>query len=567
MLRAAAIGGSGLAAAALVGCGDDDEAPDEEATQAPGTGTAPASGAAGYPTNITDTGGTPQPGGVLVQAVTWDVGPMDPTKSAAGGTIGPSRGVYQGVLRFVSGPKADPFKIDIEGDLAESWQQSPDGMTTTFKLHSGVRWQNLDPLNGRAFTAADVKYTWERYAASGAQSVYFQAVDRIEAPDDSTVVVHMKQPSPDFLTPIASRYLLIHPRELVDDGTIETRAIGTGPMILKEASPAQRVVLERNPDYFRGAVHLDGVEHRIMADANARTSAFRVGQVGHAQSIAGTLREVESLTAAVKDVQVIMTPATNTYFAISFNLNDPRFTDVRVRRAMSMAMDREAIVQVVYQGAGASVPSIPWLYVVDSEPAYTDPIYGPYWQYQPEQAKQLLQAAGAESLEFDMKYYNYSDVGNSLPDQQIVDQYRQVGITLKPVATDYNEFNSQWTTGKNEVASDGWLANGFTADNFFHNTLHSKAPGNRYTINDPQIDEWAEQQSRELDPAARREIHRKIWDRVQDQQWRIDKPYNDGFDVLQPWVRGVSFTGPLLINYSFTEMTASGQMERAWLDK
>jgi ABC-type transport system substrate-binding protein len=213
------------------------------------------------------------------------------------------------------------------------------------------------------------------------------------------------------------------------------------------------------------------------------------------------------------------------------------------------------------------VPSIPWLYVADEEPEYSDPIYGPYWQYQPDEAKKMLEAAGVEGLDFDMKYYNYSDVGNSLPNQQIVDQFRQVGITVRPVATDYNEFNSQWTTGKNEVASDGWLANGFTADNFFYNTLHSAAPGNRYTIKDAQIDQWGEEQSQELDPEARRELHRKIWDRVQDQQWRVDKPYNDGFDVFQPWVRGVSFTGPLLVNYSFTEITASAQMERAWLDK
>jgi ABC-type transport system substrate-binding protein len=471
------------------------------------------------------------------------------------------------VLRFVSGPAADAFGIELEGDLAESWQEAPDGMMTTFKLHSGVKWQNVAPLNGRPFTAADVKYTWERYAASGAQSVYFQAVDRIEATDDQTVVVRMKQPSADFLTPIASRYLLIHPRELVENGTIEHQAVGTGPLILKEALASQRVVLERNPDYFRGPIHLDGVEHRVMTDANARTSAFRVGQIGHAQSITGTLRELESLEGAVEGLQIVMTPATNTYFAISFNLNDPRFTDERVRRAMSMAMDREAIVQVVYQGAGASLPSIPWLYVADEQPAYSDPIYGPYWQYNAEEAMKMLQAAGAESLEFDLRYYNYSDVGNSLPNQQIVDQFRRVGITMHPVATDYNEFNSQWTTGKNEVAMDGWLANGFTADNFFYNTLHSSAPGNRYTIKDAQIDQWAEEQSRELDPEARREIHRKIWDRVQDQQWRVDKPYNNGFDVLQPWVRGISFTGPLLINYSFTEITASAQMERAWLDK
>jgi hypothetical protein len=83
----------------------------------------------------------------------------------------------------------------------------------------------------------------------------------------------------------------------------------------------------------------------------------------------------------------------------------------------------------------------------------------------------------------------------------------------------------------------------------------------------PRIDEWADAQSSELDAQKRKEFQRKIWDRVQDQVWRVDKPAAKGYEVLQPWVRNVSFTGPFNANYSFTELAAPSQLERAWLDK
>ena len=219
LLRGALLGGAGLAAAALIGCGDDDDddaavAPVATATQAAAATEAAApdepEGLVTPAGNVIPlqfpepAGATPKPGGVLKQAVAWNVGPIDPTVSAAGGTIGPGRAAYNRVIGFVSGPDADPFKIEFRPELAESWERSEDGLSYTFHLNDGVKFHNVDPLDGRDFTSGDVKYAWDRYAAGGAQSQYFTAVSSIEAPDDLTVVVNMKSPQPDFLTPIAS---------------------------------------------------------------------------------------------------------------------------------------------------------------------------------------------------------------------------------------------------------------------------------------------------------------------------------------------------------------------------
>lgn len=574
LLRGSVLGVAGLAAAALLGCGGDDDTTDDGAAPAPARSTPGAvagvtDGDGRFSYNVKEATGPAKRGGTLVQGVTWNVGPMDPTKSAAGGTIGPGRGAYNGVLRFVSGPKASARAVKLEGDLAKSWQVTPDGLTYTFQLNGGVKWQNVAPVSGRAFGSADVKYAWERYAGAGAQRAYWVALDRIDVPDDSMVVVKLKRPSPDFLIPLGSRYLTIHPREIVEDGSIDRRAIGTGAMIQREAKPDQQVVFERNPDYFRGPVPLDRVEHRVMPDGQARLNAFRVGQLDHAIGLVGGLREVEVLLAGNPNLQVLPGLPINAGAGIVFNLDLPKWQDVRVRRAIQMAIDRQAIVQAVNEGAGAVVPTIPWVFLFDKEPAPDSDVFGAWWRYQPAEAKKLLQAAGAEGLAFDFIWYNYSDTGNSRPIAMMVDHLRQIGVAMKPQQLEYTQFNSQWTGVPPTYADavDGWSANGFTPDTFFYEHLHSKSPSNRYKLKDQQIDQWAEQQSGELDPQKRREIHRKIWDRVQDQVWRVEKPAAKNYDLLQPWVRNISFTGPFGSNYSFTEITAAAQLERGWLDK
>src|SRR5690606_34521809 len=118
-------------------------------------------------------------------------------------------------------------------------------------------------------------------------------------------------------------------------------------------------------------------------------------------------------------------------------------------------------------------------------------------------AKQLLQAAGAEDLTFDCIWYSYTESGNAQPNAMVVDQLRNIGVTMNAQKLEYTQFNSQWTGVTYEDAVDGWSANGFTADTYFSEQLHSASPSNRSRgLQDAQIDEWADAQSSELDPDA-----------------------------------------------------------------
>ncbi len=570
MLRGAALSVSGLAAAALIGCGDDDE--DAQQPDAASTAAATATTAAKtsedskYPLNFPEPAGkTPKAGGALVQAVSWDVGPIDPTVSAAGGSIGPARSVYNRLIGFVAGPQADAFALKLRPELADRWESAPDGLTHTFKLHPGVKWQNVAPVSGRDFKAADVKFAFDRYAAGGAQKQYFWNVKEVSAPDDLTVVIKLNGPQPDFLIPLGSRYLTIHPHEIVDDGSIGRTAIGTGPMILKEAKAGTRVFLEKNPDYWERKVMVDSLEHRVIPSAASRLAAFRAGQVEHGISTVASEKELEALLGTNANTQVTLTPVLNTYFAWAFNLTNPKYQDERVRRALSLGIDRATMTTVALGKLGLAVPSIPWIYLYDKAPTAESGALGKWWRYAPVEAKQLLSAAGVSDLSLDLTYTDAYGPAQVQLSEIFTDQLRSVGVKVNLQSADYTSYNGQWTQVNYPDMLDGWGANGFDADNFFWNYHHSKAPGNRYYIKDVEIDQWAEAQRRELNPAARKELHQRIWNKVLDQVYRIDKPYPAGFDVMQPWLRNVRFTGANLANYSFTEIGA--QIQYAWLDK
>ena len=576
LLRRAALGAGGIAAAVLIGCGSDD---DDAAT---GDGAGASSTATGqavdmgddkrgryvkdsklpYPYNFPEPAKEPKAGGTMVVAATWDVGPMDPTVSASGGTVTIPNMTYNRLLGIQRGPTADVFKQPIlEAELAKSWERSPDGLTFTFKMTPGVKWQNLPPLNGRPFTAADAAFALNRYAKEGVHQSYYVNVSSIQAVDDATVKITMKRPVADFLNPLGSNKQTIFPRELVDSGEIGKKAIGTGPMILKEATVGQRVTFEKNPDYWERRVLLDGFEFRIVADIAPRLAGFRAKQFDYAYALVSTQSDIKNVLTTNPDIQINMLPAV-LGVAFAMNLANPKFQDERVRRALSMGMDRDAMIQIVFEGLGRVGDTMPWTFVFDQEPSDL----GPWTKYNPAEAKRLLAAAGVGNMTIANSYFAYNEASNRWA-EVLVAQLRDIGVTMTGGKADYTEFNSQWIGRKlPEVSTYGWATSGFDADNWFHGQVHAKSPGNRWNINDPQIDGWAEAQQVELNPQARREIWRKIWDRELDQSYRPPMASGYTYEVYQPWTRGIRWTGTSPGDnssyYNWGDVVAG-----AWLDK
>jgi len=146
--------------------------------------------------------------------------------------------VYNKLTRAKIGPLADPFRVQIEGDLAKSWEMAKDGMSYTFHLNQGVKWQNLPPVNGREFVADDVKFAYDDYK-SGLQADTVENIAKIDTPDKYTVAITLKRPNADFPASLAAM-AFIRPHEIKDtDGDFKKRAVVTGPFVMDSWTPKQ----------------------------------------------------------------------------------------------------------------------------------------------------------------------------------------------------------------------------------------------------------------------------------------------------------------------------------------
>ena len=293
----------------------------------------------------------PKRGGILTRATATDPPVLDPRLTNSVGLFQIATLAYNRLLRY---PFADEAKgsadLTLKGDLAESWEGSADFKTWTFKLRQGVKWHNVPPLNGRELVAEDVKYSYEAYAKEGVQSFTFQEVDGIETPDKYTIRIHLKTPNTMFLQNVAEAVTVIFAREVLEeDGDLKKRMIGTGPFILKEHERKVKVVLVRNPEYFdKGYPYLD--EYRILStpDAATRRAAFRTGQSDwlglQSLSDVDTVRKTTP-TAVIQETTTVLAP-----FGLNLRPDKPPFNDVRVRRAMSMAINHQKQVDTLFEG-------------------------------------------------------------------------------------------------------------------------------------------------------------------------------------------------------------------------
>jgi peptide/nickel transport system substrate-binding protein len=257
---------------------------------------------------------------------------------------------------------------DIVPDLAASFSQ-PNPTTYVVTLRKGVRFHAKPPLNGRELTSEDVKFTFERLAGSPEERL-FPTVKRVTTPDRHTVQFELSAPFSPFIANLAATTMYIYAKEAgkaAADGsrdyTSVDTVVGTGPFTLEEYREKQRLVFKRNPNYFEtGKPYLDGVEVYVLGDASSQLAAMRSGRIDLMASTSGAALphflagEARSIAGA--------SVMTNKVFQTSENivgrLDMKPWNDVRVRRAVSMAIDRDAYRKVIYpEGAEAYSGPIP----------------------------------------------------------------------------------------------------------------------------------------------------------------------------------------------------------------
>lgn len=252
----------------------------------------------------------------------------------------------------------DPNKII--GDLAQSWQLSADGKVYTFALVKNAKFHDGKPL-----TSADVKFTFDtmRNPPSGivsARKGAVSVVETIEAPDDYTVRFVLKQPTPSFLDTLASGWMVILPKHVLEKGPIKDTVIGSGPFMLKTYSHGVSVELVKNPNYhIKGRPYLDGIKAFIIPDQGTTYSYLKTGQLHIYVSIQG---QEAGQFKSQGDVVVLESPSTSV-IGVTYNARVAPFDKLAVRKAASLAIDRAAALEVLQKGqgvfGGAVMPG-PW---------------------------------------------------------------------------------------------------------------------------------------------------------------------------------------------------------------
>ncbi|MDO8533008.1 MAG: ABC transporter substrate-binding protein [Dehalococcoidia bacterium] len=292
----------------------------------------------------------PRAGGVLTMVVANDPASFDLHQDTIPANI-IANPAYNRVVQYspVNG-------MDIVPDLAESWSVSKDGLTYTFKVRQGVKFHNGAPL-----TADDIAFTLQRVTTppkgltSVISSFVAPATEKIEVVDASTVQVKLKFPFAPLLSAYAMDTVPVYSKAWVQDkGDMKTTIMGTGPFKYKFFTPSVSAAMERNPDYWvKGRPYLDGTQVFIVKDANTRVAALRTGKarMGARGTSALSPSQMETIKKEVPQAQIFPI-ASSLGSAAFFNTRVAPLSDVRVRKAFHLAIDRQAAIKVVAEGAG-----------------------------------------------------------------------------------------------------------------------------------------------------------------------------------------------------------------------
>ncbi len=422
---------------------------------------------------------------------------------------------YSQLVRFPNGPEQkSPTDFSIVPDLAEKWTISKDGKIYTFHLRRGVRFNNKPPVNAREVTAEDVKYSLERFMAKSGFNTRFEPVTGIDVVDRYTVRVTLKDPYAPFLNHLANpSFCVILPREAEEkfkDFNHPDAVIGTGPFVLRSYDKGVRVVFERNPDYFmKGFPYLDGVVIEITPDAAARVAVLRAGKAD-LPHIWGWVSPDEGKALQKTNPELVVVPHQVIGQGFIYMRTDqPPFNDIRVRRAVSLAIDRKAWNDALLFGEGCIDPGpIPcalkeWkLDASKIDAAKAKYLIG----HDPAEAKKLLAEAGhGKGLTVPLFHWPGYVVPWRSYYELAADNLGKVGITVELKPEEYGKYISTTALGKYEKMAMGPSTPFTEVDDFLYGRFYPELPTNQSRVADAELSKMLTAQRREMDPKKRKQ--------------------------------------------------------------
>lgn len=393
------------------------------------------------------------------------------------------------------------LRPDRSRSLASKWSVSADGLSWTFTLRAGVKFNN-----GQDLTSKDVKFTLDRLRdpkVGAATVAIYASIAEILTPDASTVVFKLKKPDPDLVTNLGDYHSIILWSGIKD---FATEHIGSGAFIIDSYLPEDRMILKRNPSYWRKDAkgnqlpYLDGLQLIFLADASAQVEALRGGQVDYLIYLPAAYVKA---VAGDPNLVVYQKPS-NLHYAIRMRSDRKPFSDVRVRQAFRAAIDRKAILDGAIQGLGVTGRDSP------IGPAYAD-----YYLDTPEptrdlaKAKKLLADAGyASRLKITLTTEQLAAVPAiaTILKEQLAEAGVDIDIQLVPSDVYYGA-NNLWLEADFAITDWGPRA---SPQPYMDMAYTSGAQWNETHWSDPEIDSLSKKAGSEADRAKRAEIYKQI---------------------------------------------------------
>jgi len=461
----------------------------------------------------------PRSGGELVFVGAAEPPSFDGHREETFGMLHPVGPHYSTLMRV---DPTDKTGTKFIGDLAESWTVSPDKRTYTFKLRHGVKFHD-----GSLMTSKDVKASYDKiiFPAPGQPSSrqeQYKAVEAVEAPSADTIVFRLKYPEGSFIASVASPWNFIYRAEILakDPRWYETHINGTGPFKFVEYVRGSHWIGKKNPDYWdKGKPYLDSYRVIFIQDAAAQVAAIR-GERAMIQFRGFSPQQRDQLVQALGNKITVQESPWNCSIQVAMNQTRKPFDDKRVRRALSLALDRwggsKALsrIAVVKEVAGIQVPGTPW--ATPPEELQKLAGYGTDINAARAEARRLLKEAGQENLSFTLTNravpMPYEPVGIWL-----IDQWKQIGVNVKQVSLETAAWLTAQKSGDFEVSTNAPCNSIVEPDMDLHWYL-TTSPVNFSKHKDTVMDELYVKQSRATDPEERKKYLRAFEKRLYDEE-------------------------------------------------
>ena len=543
-----AAAGAGLSSLALAGCSS---AKQDQASRAPGAGTPGQQGA-----------GPAQSGGTYTFVAQGNA-LLDPHTTAGNTTMDVVGGVMSRLLRYQTGP--DPSTINdhnLEPDLAASWE-SPDAVTWTFKLRPEAKFQDVAPVNGHAVEAEDVKASFTRALNTTSNPWRGQLSmidpDQIQTPDAHTVVFKLKYAYAPFAKLMASAtYAWIFPREALSGGYDPSKTIiGSGPFLFEGYQPDVAFSFKKNPNWFeKGRPYVDSVRAAIVTDPSQRLAQFAGGNL---DEIAPDYNDIETIKKENPKARLVVgRSASGGGYPIYFQMGDPSavFQDIRVRRAFSLAIDRDAIGKAIFHGqyvpAFLVAPGFGKWALKSSD---LDPSVAQYFKYDPAQAKKLLEEAGATNLTLKFEYItNFAPFGPAYRTQaeMMNNMLNAIGVKTTLVPIDYlKDFigagkGTRYGYFPKDVILFGGVAVFSDVDEMLYQYFHSKSVISQTRVHDPKLDSMIDKARTLVNEDERRKAYLEVQKYIAEQMYAVEgTPQGFSYTMIQPVVQGYQYSNTL----------------------